>query len=54
MAHIICLILFLCSNKFKQSDKDSGMFYCQSLTGELQKLVCLSEQAFFQFSNLTS
>ena len=28
---------------------NNGMFYNQSLTGELQEPVCLSERAFFQF-----
>ena len=34
--------------------KNNEMFYNQSLTGELQELVCLSEHGFFSFSNLTS
>ena len=33
---------------------NSGMFYNQSLTGELQEPVCLSEDASFSFSNLRS
>ena len=33
---------------------NSGMFYNQSLTDELQAPVCLPEHGFFQFSKPTS